>query len=408
MARDLARQLPAGTIVAVCFFVAALEGYDIQAFGVAAPQMAPRLGLGPSELGVAGSAAMVGLVIGAVLGGWLADRVGRRPVLAAAVGVFGAFSLATAMVGDYQTLLLARLATGLGFGAALPNLIAIATEISPPGRRAATATMMFCGMPAGGAAVAFLAQAGGGAMDWRTLFTIGGVLPLAIAPAILFLLPETRPRPDPGADLSLARALFAGGRAVPTLLLWMVFVLTLLVLYLMLNWLPTLVVAKGLAPADGFAAAMSFNLTSIAGAVLAGLVVDRLGFRWPLAAMFAALAAVMLALGRADGLAAILILSGLCGALVIGANYILYALSPLLYPEAVRAAGAGAAVAVGRLGSIAGPLVAGELRAAGYTPGQVFEATVPAVLAAGLMVAVLTSLRAGGAAAPARAAEAGE
>ena len=230
-----ARRLGAGAIIAICFFIAALEGYDIQAFGVAAPQLAPELGLTSAQLGWAASAAMIGLVVGAFLGGWFADRVGRRPVLAVSVAVFGVFSVATAFAGDYTSLMLVRLATGLGFGGAMPNLIAIATEISPPGKKGATTTMMFCGMPAGGALVALLARFGGEALDWRTIFIIGGVLPLLLVPLIAFLLPETRPQHDPAADRSLLRALFGGGRALATLFLWLVFILTLVVLYLMLN-----------------------------------------------------------------------------------------------------------------------------------------------------------------------------
>ena len=379
----------AGLIVFICFLIAALEGYDIQAFGVAAPKFAPELGLNPGQLGWAGSAAMVGLVIGALAGGWLADRIGRKPVLLVSTALFGVFSIVTAISNDYQMLLVARLLTGLGFGGAMPNLIAIATEISPPQRRAATVTTMFCGMPAGGASVALLARFYGPDLDWQTIFIIGGVLPLVITPVIFFFLPETRPQPKAGADRRVLAALFGGGRAAATLLLWLVFVLTLVVLYLMLNWLPTLVIAKGLTEADGSAASLSFNLVSIAGALLLGFIVDRAGFRWPLTLTYVGLAATMFALASATGISPVLILSGLAGFLVLGAQYSLYALAPVLYPEQVRASGAGAAVAVGRLGSIAGPLVAGELRQAGYSAGEVFGAMTPVVLTAAVGVFVL-------------------
>jgi AAHS family 3-hydroxyphenylpropionic acid transporter len=277
---------------------------------------------------------MIGLVIGAMAGGWLADRIGRKPVLLVSVVAFGVFSIGTAMSFDYQTLLIARLATGLGFGGAMPNLIAIATEISSPSKRAATVTTMFCGMPAGGAAVALITRFAGEALDWHTIFYIGGVLPLLLAPIVFFLLPETRPQPQAGADRGLLRALFGGGRAVATLLLWLVFVLTLVVLYLMLNWLPTLVIAKGLTAADGSAASLSFNLTSIAGALILGFIVDRAGFRWPLVLTYAALAATMFVLASATGLSPILVLAGLAGFLVLGAQYSLYAVAPDDLPAA--------------------------------------------------------------------------
>jgi AAHS family 3-hydroxyphenylpropionic acid transporter len=175
-------------------------------------------------------------------------------------------------------------------------------------------------------------------------------------------------------------------------LLWVVFVMTLVVLYLMLNWLPTLVVAKGLTPAAGSSAALAFNLTSIAGALLLGFVVDRAGYRWPVTFTFLLLALAMGALAAAGQLAAVLALSGVAGFLLLGAQYSLYAVIPSLYPPQVRAAGSGAAVAVGRLGSIAGPLVAGELRGAGYSAGQVFGVMIPVVLAAAAAVFALSWL----------------
>lgn len=378
--------------MATAFAVAALEGYDIQAFGVAAPHLAPELGLGPAQLGWAASAAMAGLVLGAFAGGWAADRTGRKPVLIVSVLAFALFSLATAFAPDQGLLLAARFLTGLGFGGAMPNLIALAVEISPPGRRAATTSAMFCGMPAGGAAVALFARYAGPGLDWRSIFVVGGVLPLLIVPAIAFLMPETRPDHAPGADRRLLRALFAEGRAAPTLLLWAVNILTLIVLYLMLNWLPTLVVAKGLTAADGATASLAFNLVGVVGALVLGLVVDRVGVRWSLAAAYLALAAAMAALDAASGLAPILVFSAAAGFLVLGAQYALYALAPRLYGPQVRAAGAGAAVGIGRFGSIIGPLLAGELRQAGWTAGQVLGALAPVALAAAGAILALTVL----------------
>ncbi|MFC3068895.1 MFS transporter [Phenylobacterium soli] len=391
MSGDSRGHAKAGLIVALCFVVAALEGYDIQAFGVAAPKLAPALGLAAAQQGWAASAAMIGLVIGALFGGAAADRVGRKPVLIVSVLLFGAFSVVTGLVASYPMLMAVRIATGLGLGGAMPNLIAIATEISPPNRRAATVTTMFCGMPAGGAVVALMARTFGPALGWREIFVIGGVLPLLIVPAVALLLEETRPAQEEGVRPSALPALFgAPRRAAATLLLWTVFMLTLVVLYLMLNWLPTLVVAKGLTPADGAAASLSFNLTSIVGALLLGVIADRFGFRWPLLVTYVALGVAMEGLSNASGVGPILILSGLAGFLVIGAQYALYALAPVYYGPQVRAAGAGAAVGVGRLGSIAGPLIAGQLRASGATADQVLAAMLPVVVVAGAAAFLLT------------------
>ena len=380
----------AGFVVFICFLIAAIEGYDIQAFGVAAPKLVPQLGLDPGQQGWAASAATIGLVLGALIGGWLADRTGRKPVLIGAVAAFGLFSLATAASHTYETLLLARFATGLGFGAAMPNLATLAAEISSPHRRAATVTAMFCGMPAGGLVVSLVARLAGPGLDWRTIFVAGGLIPLALVPVALAILPETRPATDPSADRNLLRALFGGGRAASTLLLWSVFVPTVTVLFLALNWLPTLVVDKGLAASEGFAAAVAFNAGAVAGTLALGALADRVGWRWPLTAAYLALAAAMAGLAATTAGGVIFALCGLAGFAVVGAQFALYALPPQLYPAQQRAAGTGAAIGIGRLGSVAGPLIAGGLRSGGATPGEVFVAMVPVALAACVFLLVLS------------------
>lgn len=382
----------AGAITLICFFIAALEGYDIQAFGVAAPRLVAELGLSAAQQGWAAAAAMVGLMVGAFFGGWVADRVGRRPVLTASVAAFGVFSLITAFSQNYEFLVAARLLAGLGFGGAMANLIAVATEISPPHRRAATVTTMFCGFPAGGAAVSLIARFADEGFDWRMFFIIGGVLPILLAPVVHFMLPETRPEARIDADRRLGPALFGGGRAVATLLVWLAFLLTTTVLNLMLNWLPTLVTAKNLTAADGAAGALAFNLTGIIGALVTGRLVDRLGTRWTLTVLYAALAGTMYVLAMATGVSPVLVFSGLAGFLVLGAQFSLYSVAPSLYPPHMRATGSGAALAVARLGAVAGPLIAGELRQLGYSAGQVFIAMIPIALAAGAAALALSYL----------------
>jgi len=380
-----------GLIVALCFGIAALEGYDIQAVGVAAPKLAPGLHLSHGQMGWVFSASMVGLVIGAVFGGWLADRIGRKPVLIGSILTFGLFSLATLLVFDDHSLLAARFATGLGLGGAMPNLIAVAAEISRPERRTGTASLMFCGMPFGGAIAAALAGWALGGMGWKLIFLVGGIAPIVLLPLVVLVLPETRPAASEHAPpKGLLAALFAEGRAVTTLLLWVSYGLTLVIMYLLLNWLPTLALSKGLSAHEAPQVSLAFNLTSIVGALILGQLVDWRGVRWPMTCAYAGLVAVMIALAAASGYGPVMALSGLAGFLVIGAQYALYGLAPSFYPVASRAGAAGSAVAVGRLGSIAGPVLAGLLLAGGASAGRVVGAMVPVALVAGLAVLLLT------------------
>ena len=378
--------------VGLCFLVAVLEGFDIQAMGVAAPKLVPQFALDARQMGWVFSISNFGLVIGASFGGWLADWWGRKPVLLGAVAVFGCFTLATALAGDYQSLLGVRFCAGLGFGAALPNMMAIAAEISRPEKAASTAAAMFCGMPVGGGLAAMTTQLLPADFDWRTLFILGGVLPILLIPALVRWMPETlvQGAVNGAQGTSVVRALFGDARATPTLLLWLAFLPTLLILYLFLNWLPTLVIAKGLERAVAPQASLAFNFGSVAGALIIGRLVDRFRFRWPLTFAYLLLIVSLLLLSAANGHATLIALSGAVGFCLLGANYALYGVAPAYYPPAIRGTGSGASIAVGRMGSIAGPLLAGQLIGIGTSAAGVVQYMVPVAAVSAIAVIALS------------------
>jgi AAHS family 3-hydroxyphenylpropionic acid transporter len=391
-----ARATNAAVSIALCFAVAVLEGFDIQAIGVAAPKLAPELGLDPQDMGWVFFASNLALVIGASLGGWLADKAGRKPVFVAAVVAFGVATLATVYVADLVQLLCVRALAGLGFGAALPNMMAVAADISRPERRASTATAMFCGMPLGGGLSAALTQALAPDFDWRILFLVGGVLPILLTPALLLFMRETGrgAEANGGERGAILRALFGEGRAAPTLLLWLAFFPTLLILYLILYWLPTLAVDKGLDRAIAPQAALAFNFASVAGALALGWIVDRAGPRWPLTIAYAGLIGALLGLAVAADLTLILAFSAAAGFLLMGANYALYGVAASYYPRALRGTGSGASIAMGRVGAIVGPLLPGLLFQSGADATAVINLLAPAAAVAGLAVFLLAFFRA--------------
>jgi AAHS family 3-hydroxyphenylpropionic acid transporter len=379
--------------IALCMAVAVIEGFDIQAMGVSMPKLVEEIGVQDSDKGILFSINNMGMVLGAIFGGWLADRAGRKPVLVASVLMFGLFTLLVVISQTYQTLLSARLFAGLGFGAALPNMMAIASECSPPQRRAFTATLVFCGLPIGGGSVALLNLLLPSALGWRTLFIIGGLLPLVLAPALYWLLPETLTAGDRTTSKQRVpwwNALFAEGRARPTLLLWLAFLPTLLILYLLLNWLPSLAKAKGLPTSE---ASVSFNFASVAGALALGWLVDRFGPRWPLILSYAGLVASLMALGASTSLGSFVIYAGWAGFFLLGANYALYGVAPGYYPTIMRGTGSGASVAVGRIGSVLGPLAAGFMLAGGSSATNVLQYMAPVAAVAGVAVLMLSFFR---------------
>jgi len=422
----------AAVTILLCFAVAVLEGLDIQAMGVAAPRLAAELHLPGGVLGQALSSSNIGLVVGAALGGWLADKIGRKPLLIASVLVFGAFTLGTMYAFNYESLFALRVGAGLGFGGALTNLMAMAAEVSSHNKRGSTGAMMFCGMPVGGGTVALISWLTP-TQNWRVLFLIGGLAPLLIAPALGLFLKETRDLSKAGdskattplriwlmtipvyAMLSIAatlavpatfapwlaiaptvvltyafihrQALFSHGRALTSVLIWLIFLPTLLILYLVLNWLPSLVSAKGY-PMNASLASVWFNYASVIGALLFGVFVDKFGVRWPLMISYAGVIVSLFLLSGAVGISAILIFSGMLGFFLLGANYSLYGAAASYYPRVVRGRGSGGAIAWGRLGSIGGPLIGGYLLAGGAN-GVVYS-MIPFAIVAGLSVLLLS------------------
>jgi AAHS family 3-hydroxyphenylpropionic acid transporter len=374
----------------VCLSAAMIEGFDIQSMGVAAPRMLPALHLTPGQAGWAFSASLIGLMVGASFGGVIADRIGRRPVLTASVAAFGVFSLLTALAAGFAPLLAVRFLTGLGLGGAMPMLIALASEQASPTRKATMVALIAGGMPLGGAVAGLVARTPMALDDWRTIFLVGGLAPLLIAPLLYFVLPVGRPDRAAHQPGDATRALFGAGRWPATACIWVSYALVALTLHLLLNWLPTLLVARGLPPAAAFLVSALFNLGGATGGLAFGLVVDRTGARWPLLAGFAGLAVALVLLAGANGETTIAVLAFAAGFLLMGGQFTLYGLTPPYYPAAVRSTGVGAAVAAGRVGSILGPLAAAELIGGGASGAAVVGALVPVVVVAGAVAGLLT------------------
>src|SRR5438046_4335522 len=164
-----------------CFLVALCEGLDLQAAGVAAGGLSREFMPTPGQKGLFFSASTFGLSIGAVIGGWLADRIGRKKVLIAAIGAFGLFSLLTIFAWDMQSLTIARLLTGLGLGGALPHTVGLAAAARGGAHRNASTATRYIGMPLGGA-VASLIILVTGAANWRSVVFSAGLGSLVVVP----------------------------------------------------------------------------------------------------------------------------------------------------------------------------------------------------------------------------------
>jgi MFS transporter, AAHS family, 3-hydroxyphenylpropionic acid transporter len=368
-----------------CVLAALCEGIDLQAAGVAAAGIGAEFKPTPDQFGTFFSASTFGLFLGAVIGGRLADSIGRKKVLVTSIGLFGLFSLLTSFALDVPSLIWVRALTGLGLGGTLPTLLALVTESSQVKHQSANVAMVYAAMPLGGAGASLLIMLIA-TSHWRTIFLVGGVFPLLLAPLMAIALPEStafqRARQDSatlrGGSLT---ALFADGRALCTSLLWASFLLELLLLYLLLNWLPTLLLSDGFTQVEAAGAQIGFNLGGVLSAVLMGFLLGGRLRNLAIAATFLTLPILLVLLAKSPpDFSMIASAVFLLGCAVLAAHAFLYALAPVAYPTRIRGMGVGAAVAVGRIGSIAGPKLGGALKAAGHAPSRLLMDLLPVVI----------------------------
>jgi AAHS family 3-hydroxyphenylpropionic acid transporter len=392
-----------GRTVLLCFLASLCEGFDIQAAGVCASGISAEFAPGSRLLGFVFSASTLGLLIGAFIGGSVADFLGRKTVLIACVASFGISSLLTAAVPDITWLAYARFATGLGLGGALPSIMALGAEAGEEGSRRSAVAILYSGAPVG-AALASLVSLCVNAAHWRWIFIAGGIMPLILAPLIAAFMSESAlfravriaPRaPNPQRDPVPMRVLYRiaaifSGR---TMLLWVGFCLGLLTLYLLLNWLPTLLIARGLSHSQAAAAQIGFNIGGAIAILLISRLLDTPSRRAIVIVTFASIPCILALLALLSPEAALLIaITVLLGGAVLGSQSIVYALAPLIYPTPIRGVGLGAAVGIGRIGAITGPVMVGLILGSGRGANQVFLVLVPLVIIAGLCVIWLDAL----------------
>lgn len=374
-------------VLILCFCAAMIEGFDIQAAGVAAPKLGPALGLEPGQMALFFSSATFGLIFGAIVGGRIADRFGRRAGLTLSLLTFGIFSLGTAFADSLSTLVLMRFLTGVGLGGALPNLVAIASEALSRERRGAAVGLMYAGIPIGGA-VASAVSILGLHDSWESIFVIGGILPIALVPVLLLALPALKVARDHGAEASIGttfRSIFGPSSWQTTLLLWVGFFFSLLVLYLLLNWLPALMVAKGFSKYDAGIVQIVFNIGGAVGSLMVGNALDGIHRRRAVILSYGLLVVALFGVALLPNNLILAIVSGvLLGGTIIGVQAILYGLAPQSYAQEVRGTAVGFAVAAGRFGSVAGPLLAGALVAGGQSATEVLLGIVPIAILGGL------------------------
>ncbi|WP_342246804.1 MFS transporter [Pseudomonas sp. OTU5201] len=403
-------------VVLLCFLIVFLDGLDTAAMGFIAPALTQDWGIDRASLGPVMSAALIGMVFGALGSGPLADRFGRKVVLVIAVFVFGLFSLISAFSANLEQLLILRFLTGLGLGAAMPNATTLLSEYTPERLKSLLVTSMFCGFNLGMASGGFVSASMIPAYGWHSLLLLGGILPLILAVVLLLWLPESArflvvrnkgtdkirrtlapiapgevaaatgfsvPEQKTVQSRNVFKVIFSGTYSAGTLLLWLTYFMGLVIVYLLTSWLPTLMRDSGASMEQAAFIGALFQFGGVLSAVGVGWAMDRfnphkvIGVFYLMAGVFAYF--VGQSLGEVTLLATLVLLAGMC---VNGAQSAMPSLAARFYPTQGRATGVSWMLGIGRFGAILGAWIGATLLGLGWNFEQVLTAlVVPAAIA---------------------------
>lgn len=424
--RDTLARSPMGPaqvrVIAITVCLCALDGFDVLAISFASPGIAREWGINRAALGVVLSMELLGMGIGSILLGGIADRVGRRHTVLGCLLVM-TFGMALAITAhSILALSVWRVITGVGIGGMLASLNAIASEFANARRRDLCVSMMAIGYPLGAIIGGSIAAILLSRSDWRTVFEFGALVSGLMLPIVLLWVPESvvwlcQRRPARALERinhSLMRLGHAAIDALPppaparqspgwaragifrpellttTVLVTLAYSLHVTTLYFTLKWIPKIVVDMGFTASKAASVLVWANVGGATGGAVLGVLTHRIGLKALTIAWLLASTVMVAVFGHSPAdltrLSLTCALSGFC---INGAIVGLYAILARVYPSDARAAGTGFAIGIGRGGAVLAPITAGYLFEANWGlqavaltmgVGSVFAAAAVAML----------------------------
>ncbi len=374
-----------------CLLIIIFDGYDLVIYGVALPLLMQQWSLTAVQAGLLASAALFGMMFGAMIFGTLSDRLGRKKTIMICVTLFSGFTFLGAFATNPVEFAILRFIAGLGIGGVMPNVVALMTEYAPKKIRSTLVAIMFSGYAIGGMTSALLGAWLVKDMGWQIMFLIAGI-PLLMLPIIWKFLPESLafliksgkeeqakqiinkllPTRDIHQNTQLVfnenihheaplKALFQDGRAFSTFMFWIAFFMCLLMVYALGSWLPKLMLQAGYSLGASMLFLFALNIGGMVGAIGGGALADRFHLKPVITSMFVIGAAALILLGFNSPQIVLYSLIALAGAATIGSQILLYTFVAQFYPTTVRSTGMGWASGIGRIGAIIGPVLTGAL-----------------------------------------------
>jgi AAHS family 4-hydroxybenzoate transporter-like MFS transporter len=419
---------PIGRVQWRIFFLLALvamvDGFNAQALSIIAPALASEWHFGSAVMTRLFVAALCGTAIGSCSFGWIADRVGRKPVLLSAIAVMGMFSFASANSSTVFELGLFRFIEGVGLGAALPNILTLTVEYSPERHRNIMVNAVMCGFPVGGALGGMIVGHLLHQYGWRSALVLGGCASLVLVPVLALGLVESlrflSTRNDAGTRINSImkkmgireaiklptfraqqtraplRAILSSGLRFGTIVLWVMSACANIVQYFLISWSPWMLKATGVSASEAAYGAVALGVGSTLGALAIGRVMDRFGAYAVVAIGYLlsvfTIAGISFSIGFS--LQITLIALFVAGVFVVGARFGVSALTTGYFPTQIRATGVSSCYGISQVGSVLGPLVGGMLISIPLDYPSVFRfAAIPAILNAVLGYTLYRRLR---------------
>jgi benzoate transport len=415
-------------VIAITVGLCALDGFDVLAISFASPGIAHEWGINRAALGVVLSMELVGMGIGSILLGGVADRVGRRFTVLGCLLVMTLGMVLATTAHSILALSVWRVITGLGIGGMLASLNAIASEFANARRRDLCVSVMAIGYPLGAIVGGSIAAVLLRRSDWRTVFEFGAVVSGLLIPIVFWWVPESvvwlcQRQPARALERinhSLARLGHAGVDALPstalaprsqgwaragifrpeliarTLLLALAYSLHVTTFYFTLKWIPKIVVDMGFTASMAAGVLVWANVGGAVGGAVLGLLTHRVGLKALTLIWLVASSAMVAMFGHsAADLTQLSLICALAGFCTNGAIVGFYAIIGRAYPADARAAGTGFAIGVGRSGAVLAPIIAGYLFQANWGLQAVaLTMGVGSLLAAGVVAMLRVEPRA--------------
>lgn len=378
-------------LLAWCFIIILFDGYDLVVYGTVVPLLTEEWNLTSVEAGAMGSYGLFGMLFGAIFFGTLADRIGRKNVIAITLILFSLFTLLCGFSDTPTMFSTFRFLAGLGLGGIMPNVIALLTDYAPKTMRSMVVSIVLCGYSFGGMLAPILGILVMPTLGWESIFWFAGI-PLLFLPFMMKRLPEasthlirvnkkeelirvlSKVSPESEFDIKdeLVEVkkteanmpivgLFKDSRTLSTLMFWIAFFMCLLMVYGLNTWLPKLMIEAGYALNSSLGFLIVLQGGAIVGTLIIAKLCDRYGSKKMLVPMYALGAVSLTLLGMGGSSFVIYTLVAIAGACTIGAQNLVQAYVSQYYPPNIRSTALGVASGIGRIGGMLGPILGGFL-----------------------------------------------